>query len=290
MNQPRPLSAESSSVDRPNSDWLGSLQLVFAHQRGTTQLIHNTGQAPLKVQRPFYPEGNEICHSVIMHTAGGLVGGDRLTYDIHLEPDSNALITTPAAGKIYRSTGKEAQQIIHLTVSEGACLEWLPQETIVFNQALYHQQLRVNLAPNAHWLGWEMTRFGRSARGEKFIQGNWRSHTEVWQHDRPIWIDRQWFPGSAELFESPHGLAGCPIVGSFAWIGQPVESDLIEKIRSFWTGQSGEIGVTRLSSGLLCRYRGHSTTEARQWFIQTWQWIRSTYFHRSRCLPRVWQL
>jgi urease accessory protein len=290
VNQPCPLPIQSNPIDRPTTDWLGSLHLVFTYQHNTTQLIHNTGQAPLKVQRPFYPEGNEICHSVIMHTAGGIVGGDRLTYDIDLEPSSKALITTPAASKIYRSNGKEAQQIFHINIAEGACLEWLPQETIVFDQALYHQHMRVNLAPNAHWLGWEITRFGRSARGEKFIQGNWRSHTEVWQHDRPIWIDRQWLPGSAELFESPHGLAGCPIVGSFAWMGQSVEPDLIEKIRTLWTGKLGEIGVTRLSNGLLCRYRGRSTTEVRQWFIQAWQWIRSTHFQRSLCLPRVWQL
>jgi urease accessory protein len=283
VNQP-PLSADLSA-----HDWHGALRLDFEHRRGVTHLTHNQGQAPLKVQRPFYPEGGEICHSVIMHTAGGLVGGDRLTYDFRLAPNSKALITTPAATKIYRTNGREAQQKIQINLAEGSCLEWLPLDAIVFNRACYRQEMQINLAPGAQWLGWEVTRFGRSASGERFVEGNWRSRTEVWQAGKPIWIDRQWLPGSETSFNSPHGLAGCPIVGSLAWIGQQVEPELVEKARSLWTGTVGEIGVTRLPLGLLCRYRGHSSTEARKWLIAVWGLVRSSQ-GRSICLPRVWQL
>lgn len=284
MNQPRPVSSDLS----PN-DWHGVLRLGFENRRGMTQLICNQGQAPLKVQRPFYPEGGEVCHSVIMHTAGGIVGGDRLTFDFRLAPNSKALITTPAASKIYRTNGREAQQMIEIDLAEGACLEWLPLDAIVFNQASFRQEMRVNLAPGAQWIGWEITRFGRSARGERFIEGNWRSRTEVWQAGHPLWIDRQWLPGSETSFNSPHGLAGCPIVASFAWIGQKVDPECVEKARSCWTGTSGEIGVTRLPLGLLCRYRGHSSTEARRWLIAVWGLVRSCS-GRSVCIPRVWQL
>jgi urease accessory protein len=270
--------------------WHGTLHLNFARQGNTTCLTSEQVKAPLKVQRPFYPEGETVCHSVILHTAGGIVGGDRLSLNIHLQPQAQALITTAAAAKLYRSTGLEAQQSVQIQIAEGACLEWLPQETIAFNQAIYRQDMRIDLAPGACWLGWDMTRFGRTARGEKFVQGNWRSHTEVWQNDRPLWIDRQWLPGSEEAFHSPHGLAGCPIVGSFAFVGQPVEPELVEKARSLWLGTSGEIGVTRLLCGLLCRYRGSSTMEARQWLMAVWQLVRSTHLQRSACTPRVWQL
>ncbi|PZV10784.1 MAG: urease accessory protein [Leptolyngbya sp.] len=270
--------------------WHGKLHLNFERQENATSLISEQVKAPLKVQRPFYPEGETVCHSVILHTAGGIVGGDRLSFDIHLQSKAQALITTAAAAKLYRSTGLEAQQTIQIHLAEGACLEWLPQETIVFDQAIYRQDMRIDLAPGACWLGWDMTRFGRTARGEKFVQGNWRSHTEVWQDDRPLWIDRQWLPGSEETFHSLHGLAGSPIVGSFAFVGQPVEPELVEKARSLWLGTSGEIGVTRLLCGLLCRYRGSSTMEARQWLMAVWQLVRSTHLQRSACTPRVWQL
>ncbi len=270
--------------------WHGKLHLNFAWQRNATSLISEQVKAPLKVQRPFYPEGTAVCHSVVLHTAGGIVGGDRLSFDIHLQPQAQALITTAAAAKLYRSNGLEAQQSIQIHIAEGACLEWLPQETIVFNQAIYRQDMRIDLAPGACWIGWDITRFGRTARGEKFVQGNWRSQTEVWQDNRPLWIDRQWFPGSEESFQSPHGLAGCPIVGSFTFVGQIVEPELVEKARSLWRGSSGEIGVTRLLCGLLCRYRGSSTMEARQWLMAVWQLVRSTHLQRSICTPRVWQL
>jgi urease accessory protein UreH len=172
-----------------NAGWHGKLNLVYAQRGGITQLIHSQHQAPLKVQRPFYPEGEQVCHSVILHTAGGVVGGDRLSIDLHLEDNARTLITTAAAGKIYRSNGLQARQNIEIEVNAGAGVEWLPQETIIFDGAIYRQDLRVELALGATWLGWEITRFGRSARGERFCSGEWRSHTEIWQQGHPLWIE-----------------------------------------------------------------------------------------------------
>jgi urease accessory protein len=269
--------------------WHGKLNLVYAHRQNATTLIHNQNQAPLKVQRPFYPEGQKICHSVILHTAGGVVGGDRLSCNFHLQPNAQALITTAAASKIYRSTGTQARQSIGIQVDAGACLEWLPQETIVFNDANYRQDLRVELATGASFIGWEINRFGRSARGEIFATGEWRSHTEVWQQGVPLWIDRQWLPGSEEVFHSPHGLGGKPLVGNLVYIGQEVSPELVEKARSLWYGEA-EVGVTRLGCGLLCRYRGCLTSEVKNWFIGVWQLLRQSFLVRSSCVPRVWQI
>jgi urease accessory protein len=283
--------AHQITANTATSGWQGSLQLKFSHRHGKTQLIHERVQAPLKVQRPFYPEGEAVCHSILLHTAGGIVGGDRLSQSIHLEPNTHALLTTAAASKIYRSNGQEARQTINIQVDAGACLEWLPQETIVFNGAIYRQDLRVELAPGANWLGWEITRFGRSARGEKFLQGEWRSHTEVWQQGQPLWIDRQWLPGGDETFNSPHGLAGLPVVASLAWVGQAISPEIIEKARMLWSAQErhGEAGVTQLISGLLCRYRGSSTVEVRNWFTDVWQLLRLSLLGRPVTKPRVWQ-
>lgn len=269
--------------------WHGKLNLVYADRQDTTQLIYNYQQAPLKVQRPFYPEGEKVCHSVILHTAGGMVGGDRLSSNIHLQPQAQALITTAAASKIYRSNGLQARQTIQMQVDANACLEWLPQETILFNGAIYRQDLRVELATGASWLGWEITRFGRSARGEKFLQGEWRSHTEIWQQNVPLWIDRQCLPGSEDIFHSPHGLAGKPIVGSLVWVGGAVSAEIVQKTRNLWDGE-GEAGVSQLQHGLLCRYRGSSTSEVRNWFIDVWLLLRVSFLNRGNCIPRVWQV
>ena len=273
--------------------WHGRLNLVYANRDGSTQIIHNQMQAPLKVQRPFYPEGKEICHSVILHTAGGVVGGDRLSSNFHLQPNAKALITSAAASKIYRSTGLESQQNIDIKLEPGANLEWLPQETIVFDGAIYQQNLRVELAPQASILLWEITRFGRTARGEKFLSGKWRSHTEIWQQNRPLWIDRQLLIGGDKMLESPHGLAGKPVVATLTLVGEPITTELLEKVRALPSEATinpgnSTIGVTRIPNGLLCRYRGSSTAAARDWFVGIWQLLRLSFSERPCCLPRVW--
>ncbi|NJL03051.1 MAG: urease accessory protein UreD [Spirulinaceae cyanobacterium SM2_1_0] len=259
--------------------WRGQLDLRYQRQGDQTQLRHQYARAPLKVQRPFYPEGPTVCHTVMLHTAGGIVGGDRLQQTIDLGRDTAALLTTAAATKIYRSNGAIAQQNITIQLAPGAVLEWLPQEAIVFNGARFEQNLRVELAPGATFLGWEIVRFGRSARGEQFVSGDWRSRLEIWQDGRPLWLDRQWLPGAPETFHSPNALAGCPVVGSLVWLGLPLTAEFIEQAQAALTERShchhAAGGVTpTLGDGLLCRYRGTSTTAARQALTAVWQLLR----------------
>lgn len=268
------------------------LQLTFVRTERGTQLISQRTRSPFVVQRPFYPEGAEICHGLLIHNGGGLVGGDRLSGEIRLQRGAQALITTVAATKVYRSLGAVSQQTTLMEVEPGGCLEWLPQETIIFNGANYRQNLRVELSPDALWLGWDMTRFGRTARGERFQSGYWRSDTEVWQNDIPLWIDKQELVGGQPGLDSWQGLAGCPIVASLAFIGQTVTPEIVDSARQLGgeRERQGIIGVTRLESGFLCRYRGHSRALAQAWLIEVWNLLRLTYRHRPACCPRVWQI
>ena len=269
--------------------WLGRLQMSYAHSEGKTWPVRSQAIAPLKIQKPFYPEDSGVCHSVIVHTAGGMVGGDRLGLELHLQPQSQALVTTAAASKIYRSQAAISRQTTHIQVDQDACMEWFPQETIVFNGAHYQQDLRVELAADSIWLGWDITRFGRSARGEQFLQGTWRSRTEIWRQGAPLWLDRQWLPGGPEILQSPHGLAGCPVMGAFAIVGYPISAEITAQIRTLWRPEPpDQVGVTRLLQGLLCRYRGSSSQDARRWFIEVWKYLRPYYLGCNACLPRVW--
>lgn len=268
------------------------MTLTFAQGMGRTspaktQLTHSYATAPLKVQRPF-PQEDGSCQVVMLHTAGGMVGGDRLVTSVHLKPSAQVLLTTAAATKVYRSNGFLAGQTVALQVEAQAVLEWLPQETIVFNQAQYRQDLRIELGAGAQVLLWEVTRLGRSARGESFVAGDWRSLTEVWQGGKPLWIDRQWLPGSWEIWHSSHGLAGYPVVGTLVWVGQTVHPDQLDELRQRTGLPSRQAGMTRLPGGLLCRYRAMSTAEVRAALTQIWQWIRTTQWGRSASVPRVW--
>lgn len=274
------------------SQWQGILELDYQKINNSTQLVKAYSQAPLKIQRSFYPEGKDICHSIILHTAGGMVGGDRLCQTINLQPKTQVVLTTPAASKIYRSSGETAENHINIEVEKQAYLEFIPRETIIFNGAIFSQKIRVNLAESACYLGWEITRFGRTARGEIFNQGQWKSCTEIRQNGCPIWIDRQGFIANEEILNSPHSLGGKPVIASLIWVGKPVSEDMIKSIRQLWEQRetSSQAGVTQLISGLLCRYRGNSTQEVIHWFTDVWQLLRQNYTGKSIVKPRVWQL
>lgn len=245
------------------------------------------------------------CQTVALHTAGGLVGGDRLTFKATWEPHTASLITTAAATKVYGSgeSGRDpqdplpplARQDVHLSLATGSHGEWLPQETIVFAGANYAQTLRVDLAAGATWLGWDITRLGRSARREEFRSGRWRSQGEVWRQGVPLWIDPQGIEGCGDLWDSPQALAQQPVIATLAWVGQPVSPDLVAAARSRWHDRpeptaTAQGGVTRLMEGLLCRYRGPSTAEARSWFVEVWRLVRRDRQGPPPAIPRVWPL
>ena len=245
---------------------------------------------PLALQRPFHPEGDGVCHVVALHPPGGMVGGDRLDIHVDLQARAEALMTTPSAAKWYRGLAA-AEQNVTVRVASGAHAEWLPLETIVFNCAQVSQTLKVELAPDATFLGWEITRFGRSARGETFVDGTWRSVTEIWREHKPLWIDRQRLEGRSELMRSAYGLAGYPVAASLVFVGEALPGELVENIRALSASRDyeGQSGVTRLAEGLLCRYRGSSTALAREWFIAVWDALRRHVRNRAAQPPRIWR-
>ena len=269
--------------------WEGNLLLSFVARQGSTMLKRQEAILPLAFQRPLYPEGPEVCHGIILHPPGGVANDDQLHIHVDLAEDTHVLLTSPGATKVYRST-INAYQSMEITVGTDACLEWLPQETILFDGAYWHQQSRIELDAKGFWLGWEITRFGRSASGERFSRGCWKSTTEVWRKGRPLWIDRQRLDGGSGLLDSPFGLNGNAVMATLAWVGAPVDRELVEACRLWWRSRDweGDAGVTRLECGMTARYRGPSTANARAWFVGIWDIVRRQFLHRPACSPRVW--
>jgi urease accessory protein len=279
----------STTQNTLHNSWHGQLDLQFIQpqEHTATQLIRSYACAPLKVQRPFYPEG-DVCHTVLLHTAGGMVGGDRLSYRINLDPHTKVLLTTAAAAKIYRSLGEVTNQQTQILVGDNACLEWLPQETIIFDRAQYHQDLRIELGIGAVWCGWEIVRLGRSASGEQFTSGQWRNSIEVWQQGKPVWIDRQQVDGSQ--WDSEQAMAGQPILATMAVIGLSITPELVTAARKLWMGKESGWGISAVQGGVVCRYRGSDRSAVLLWFKAVWNLLRPVYLGRSACIPRVWQI
>src|SRR5262245_45979258 len=139
--------------------WQAELRLGFTSEGGRTVLRERRSEGPLVVQKPLYPEGETICHAIVVHPPGGIAGGDRLSLHARCDKDAQALLTTPGAGKWYRSAGPWAEQ--QLAFDVAGSVEWLPRETIVFDGALASFQTNVSLDGNASFIGWEIVCLGR---------------------------------------------------------------------------------------------------------------------------------
>ena len=118
------------------------------------------------------------------------------------------MLTTPGAGKWYRTHASPARQSLEFTVASRASLEWLPQETILFDGAAAHMHTKVALEAGAVYTGWEILCFGRAASGQKFSSGVLVQQTEILADGKLLWSERARIEGDDPLFDSPVGLAG----------------------------------------------------------------------------------
>ncbi len=199
--------------------WHAQLQLDYSVESGRTVARH-AHSGPLRILQSLYPEGDAICHNVLVHPPGGLVGGDTLDIKVHAQQGSHALITTPGASRFYRSDGLPALQQTHLRVEDGARLEWLPLEAICYSACLAENRLTMELAPGAELMGWDVTALGLPLANLPFVQGQFRQHIEV----PGVWLERGNINASdTRLMDSPAGLAGKRCMASFFFVaGTPL--------------------------------------------------------------------
>lgn len=268
--------------------WAAALDLRYERRAQRTVLAARAHHGPLRVQRPLYQEGEGVCQTVVIHPPGGIVGGDRLAIAVGVAPGAHALLTTPGAGKWYRSVGPEASQHVTLSVEADAALEWMPLETIVFDGARVDQHLRVDLVEGARYVGWEITCFGRTASGERFTSGRLRQRTEVYQSMRPVFIEHADIKGGSRLLNSKAGLAGCTVSALMLAAGVDASRDLIAALRVVPARKDELTGITTLPRVTIARYLGHSAHAARDWFTDLWRVLRPAMLQREGMPPRIW--
>jgi len=184
--------------------WHARLQLDYTVENART-VARYQHDGPLRILQSLYPEGDGICHNVLVHPPGGLVGGDTLDITATVGPGAHGLVTTPGATRFYRSTGPLALQRSHLTLAEGARLEWLPLEALCYSACNAENHLTLNLAPGAECMGWDVTALGLPHADQPFVQGRFVQHLTV----PGLWLERGVIDAADErLLRSPLGLAG----------------------------------------------------------------------------------
>lgn len=122
----------------------------------------------------------EGLEAVLINTAGGLTGGDRISWALDLAAGARVSATTQACEKTYRAEpGTHAEVAIRLALGQGASLSWLPQETILFDRAALRRSIEVEMEAGARLLVVEPVVFGRLAMGESVEDGAFRDRWRI---------------------------------------------------------------------------------------------------------------
>ena len=278
--------------------WAARLALAYRSEpwRDGAQrtVLQSRHEGPLRVLASLYPESPAVCHNVIVHPPGGIVGGDTLHTEAEVSEDAHALITTPGATRFYRSSGELAQQSIDARVAAGARLEWLPLETIVHSGALAESRLRFTLAPGAEMIGWDVLALGLPAAGERFERGSYAQSIEL----PGVWLERARLDAAdRNLFDSQLGWAGNTVLATL-WFAAgtplaPMRRDaLLETAREAATGSTLAAGAGASSAhaeAVVLRALAPRVEPAMALLVQVWARWRTLAWALAPCPPRVWR-
>lgn len=274
--------------------WNATLALDYTRQAGKT-VAHFRHSGPLRILQSLYPEGDAICHNVIVHPPGGLVGGDTLDMQFSAGAGAHGLVTTPGATRFYRSTGEPALQRTHLTLEAGARMEWLPLEAICYSGCLAENRLTMTLAPGAELIGWDVTALGLPAASLPFEHGSFCQHIEV----PGVWLERARLQASdALLMSSPLGLAGHRCIASLFFVAgskldrnrrqqaldtarQIIEAHPLSATAGA-TSPDGQVVVVRVLAPVV--------EPAMALLRQVWLAWRSHFWQQAASSPRIWSM
>lgn len=267
------------------SNWEARLSLGFEDDAGTTRLTERTHFGPLRVQKPLYPEGERVCHAIVLHPPGGVVGGDQLAISARVGAAAAAFITTPGAAKWYKANGRVSRQNVHLDIGAGASLEWLPQETIFFDAAHVRLDNTIVLARDASYIGCDILCFGRTASGESFACGQIEQRTSIRHDGKLVWFEQGALAGGGASMTSPLALGGKTVCATLVAVGRTVPPAVIQALRD---AGSDAFGVTQMKSVVVARYLGDSSETAKKLMTQAWQCLRPAMTGRAAMVPRIW--
>jgi urease accessory protein len=290
MNAPDTAALDTAADNTSHQfGWQARLALRIENRNGRSALTHRLHHGPLRVQKALYPEGDAVCQLLLLHPPAGIAGGDQLSINIEVLAGAHAQITTPGAGKWYRSKGPTATQTIALHVAADAALEWLPQEVIVFDQAKAIASTIITLEENARAIGWDIVCLGRRASGETFDTGSFRQSLRLQRADGyPLWQESMHLHGADASLHATVGLGGASVFGVMWIAGCKPDPALTEALRGLPI-QDGVCAVSALPDVTLVRAVANCAENLRACFEAAWAIARPTLMQRVAIPPRIWR-
>ena len=272
--------------------WQAKLRLDYSLERQRT-VARYAHDGPLRILQSLYPEGDAVCHNVLIHPPGGLVGGDTLALDIRVGAGAHGLITTPGATRFYRSLGPSAVQSTQISLSDQARLEWLPLENLCHNDCRAENRLTLDLAPGSEVLGWDITALGLPHAQQAFERGSFLQHLEA----PGVWLERGEMRATDQrLRQGPAGLAGQACLGTLFFVtGSPIDrqrrSAALELAQSLLQTHAlrARAGVTSPNERVLVvRVLAPLVEPVGELLRQLWAGWRQVLWQLSCARPRIW--
>lgn len=276
--------------------WRGSLSLDYRrdpHSSAPRTVVHDRHDGPLRVLASLYPEGPAVCHNVLVHPPGGVVGGDELMIECRLAEGAHALVTTAGATRCYRSTGAPALQALNAVLAADTRLEWLPLETIAYSGCIAENRLRFTLAPGAEMIGWDVLALGLPTSNQPFERGSFRQSIEL----PGRWLERGLTAAAdTRLLDSALGWAGRRVMGTL-WFASgaampgPRRDLLLDAARAVVDTHplKTSAGATTPQDGVIVlRALAPRVEPLMDLLAGVWSEWRQVAWQLGTCTPRVW--
>lgn len=268
----------------------GTVRAVIGPSDDGTRLLDLYQHEPLKLMWPRV-EADESLTGILLNTSGGMVGGDRHQVRIDCLANGHAMITGQAAEKIYRSVGPASIVDVDLKVGREACLEWLPQGTILFDAAMLRRQTTIRREAGGRVLAGEILVLGRLGMGERFRDGFLLDRWRVEDCGKLAWIDALRLDGDLDhLSGSIAGLGGAQALATVLYVAEDAAA-LLEDARALLPDITPDLraGATVLGNILLCRWLSPEPHRLRAAVGGFWAAFRSRALGRPGRLPVLWQ-
>jgi urease accessory protein len=256
-------------------------RLVAKPLDGRTRIaeFYQEGCAKIRLPDTFTPH----MEAVLINTSGGLTGGDRISWQIDAGQNTHVTVTTQACEKVYKSSGGVAEVDTRLNVEAGATLHWLPQETILFDNAWIARRLDVDLATDATFVGLEAVLLGRRAMGEAVETGLFRDRWRVRRNGKLIHAEEARLgPDVAHIGRGAASLGGAVAFATLLYCGADCDV-LLPKIRAVTEGRTA--GASHWQNKLIVRFVAPDGMALRKMLIPVISLLRN-----GQTMPKVWNL
>lgn len=275
--------------------WHARLHLAYQNESART-VARYRHEGPLRILQSLYPEGDAVCHNVLVHPPGGLVGGDTLDIGIEVGSGSHGLLTTPGASRFYRSDGELALQRTRITLAPGARLEWLPLEAICYSGCRAENRITIDAAPGAELIGWDLTALGLPNANQPFERGTLLQHIEV----PGVWLERGRVNATDHrLLDSPIGFGGRRCIASLFFVaGSPISKARRDQLLDIARALLDDDTLLRDTAGatsahaeiIVLRVLAPVVEPAMQLLRKVWLAWRAELWNLQSGPPRIWSM